>query len=288
MRLSWLRRARRAWARLAGPAPRALSGAAAGVRWQVYLPPAGQAWDHGSVLHFLHPAQADHLSWGERRLARLFYARLLELRRPAPTVISVSYGRVWTLMDTRARRGPTAGSYLSLAVGRIEAGLGAPVRRRLLWGISQGGFNGARLLLREPRLFDAVVLSSPALMPVALYDDAEIETYIRRSRAHGPTVWWGVERLRARVAGPEAWLREDPLAMAPACRALPPLLVQAAADDEFGFWHGARELCKALEGLRPEPVLRLRPGSHASLDVAEAADFLSQETPCAAAARGLS
>lgn len=271
---AWLRLAAY---RLSGPPPSQV-GPSDG-DWCLFKPPAGVGEDAASLLYFLHPACGDAGSWGRLPLSRVFYARAKALGAPAPRVVGVSYGPLWSLLPTPGAEQP---SLLERFVGtdlpRIEASLGAP-RRRLLWGMSQGGFNAASVLLSHPGTFARAAVTCPAFYDFPIYSDEEAWRFVARTGASAELAWWGLERLRPRVGGPEAWSREDPLVRAADARELPPTLVQATQGDEYGFFTGAERFTAALASRGLPATWAPEPGGHCVFDAARAADFLLAPNP---------
>jgi len=273
---------RRAAYRLAGPAP-VPEGPTDGV-WCLFRPPAGTLEDPHALLYFLHPACGDAGSWANLPLSRVFYARAKALGVPAPRVVGVSYGPLWSLLPTAGAEQPSLlERFVEEDLAHIERSLGVPARR-LVWGMSQGGFNAASLLLAYPRLFARGAVSCPAFYDFPIYSDEEAHRFVMRSGAVPELAWWGLERLRPRVGGPEAWEREDPLARAAGARELPPTLVQATRGDEYGFFPGAERFATALAVRGLPATWAPEPGGHCVFDVERAADFLL--APYRAAAGG--
>lgn len=258
-----------------GPAPRTECRKAEDFRYCVDVPPKKTKANPNSLLYVLHHAGGGPRSWSGSPAARVFYARFRKAKISPPVVVSVSYGPYWTLMDAPgSKQKALFEDFVSRAMPRIETDLGVP-RRRLLWGVSQGAFNGAQLLFKRPKLFRGAVLSCPAIYTIPLYSGKEaIREYTERTKADPYSVIWGIELLRPLIGGPEAWAKEDPLALARRAKGLPPVMIQANAKDEFGFFEGGQLLAEILKD-RGEPVeFRRNSGSHCAIDPRQASDFL--------------
>lgn len=262
----------------AGPSPLVESGAAAGARWRIHQPPRGVSVDASSVLYFLHYAEGDEASWTKTGLARVFYAEFKRRSLPAPRVVSVSYGPFWNLLD---RPGPVEGGgkyahFTKTVMPELERKLGGGIRRRALWGMSQGGFNGALLLLKNPAAWAGAVLSCPALYTISVFESgAALDEYVARTKADRATAIWGLEIFNTRVQSPAEWAREDPLTRSKRPPRLPPLLVQATTGDAFGFHEGAERFAGALKAAGAPVLFESGGGRHCQIDGKRAAAFLA-------------
>ncbi|MFH1095506.1 MAG: hypothetical protein V1728_04780, partial [Candidatus Micrarchaeota archaeon] len=247
------------------------------VGYCIHKSPEGVAEDPKALLYFLHPAEADELSWREFPISRVYYKMFHENELPAPRVVTISYGPYWTLMDEPGEIQPALfETFVSSWMPLIERETGPP-NRRYLWGMSQGAFNSSLLVLKRPKLFDGAVLSCPSFFPFPLYSDAKvIAKYVKSSNADAYSVDWAVRTLRPRVGGPEAWKKEDPLKLAARSKGLPlpPILIQANKKDEYGFYKGAKQFYKTLKKLRHPVSFRPYRGMHCVVDAEKAVDFL--------------
>jgi pimeloyl-ACP methyl ester carboxylesterase len=252
-----------------GPAPKARCGAGPGFRYCLHEGPHGESSD---LLYFLHYANGSERSWSKLPLARTYYAAFKKAGQPPPRVVTVSYGTHWNLLD---KGGTLAGGgmfehFVSTAMPWLEAKTGAPPRR-YLWGMSQGGLNGALLLFKAPQLWSGAVFSCPAWYTVSVYaGETEIDAFVRRTGSEPEIARSGIAMIRDRSAGPEEWAREDPLARAAAFKgALPPVFIDCTAEDEYGFFEGAQKMSELLH-----TELHIESGEHCRIDARAAVRFL--------------
>lgn len=220
--------------------------------------------DDEALVWFFHYAEGDEGSFARIGLAHEFFKELARVKRPAPRVVSVSFGSHWLLSGEKGRRqvlvvDDFAGSVMS----DVEARVGVP-RRRYAWGLSMGGWNAAELALRKPELFSRVALSCPALYEADPFAAA----------ASAPRAEDGRDLWRHRFNDGAQWSADDPIALAKAAPARAAFLLQPNAKDEFGFLGGAKALAAALG---PRASLSMAPDGHCLVDAAQAADFLSSE-----------
>ena len=264
--------------RFAGPAPEAECREFESWKWCVDKPDSSAAVDEKSVLYVLHHAGGSERTWSESPVARKFYAQLLKQGAAAPRVVSVSYGPYWTLMEEAGEKQPALlRPFVDTLMPEIERSLGMSSPKRLLWGMSQGGLNGASLILREQQLFARAVLSCPAIYSFPLYSDSAADTYIERVKANRESVYWGLEKLRPRIGGANAWRREGPLGLIGTVKSLPPTLMQVNVADEYGFQEGGKMLFTRAKS-RGFPVeIQTYGNSHCVIDAERAVNFLFNE-----------
>ncbi len=251
----------------AGAAPSTVCHDDGAARWCVHEPPA--AAQDGALVYFLHYATGDERSWNRLGLSRAFYAEYRRVGKPAPRVVTVSYGPHWLVTRTPGLRQTVSVEEFAALRRRIEATLG-PVTRRYAWGMSMGGYNAAVLALDSPRDWAAVALSCPAL---------ETDSpYAVPGREPAPRSAEGRLLFTYRLAGESAWRAENPLALVSAADA-PPVLIEANTDDEFGFLDGARAFDRALRAAGRQVELRESPGAHCAIDARLVARFLAGRGP---------
>ncbi|MFH1725973.1 MAG: alpha/beta fold hydrolase [Elusimicrobiota bacterium] len=262
----------------ASDVPRADCGKGPGFEYCLYSPPAGAGHDTRTLLYHLHGNNESHLNWGGWFAAKAYYRSFRERGIPAPTVATVSYGKLWLL--TEAGPGPADGlleHFVSEAMPFIEERAGKP-ERRLLWGMSMGGFNAAQLLLKHPSLWDSVVLSCPAitsLPPDA--DQSEIDAFIARTGADPDRVKWILEQSGRQFPSPERWRRHDPLSIAPRSGPLPPTFIECGDRDEYGFFEGARRLSEELSSAgQPVRFKRTAGAGHCAVTPGPILSFLQE------------
>ena len=240
--------------RFAGPAPKPECSSSGQWKWCVDQPPASVKIDPTTILYVLHHAGGSERTWTDYPVARKFYAWFAKRKLPAPRVVAVSYGRYWTLMEEAGETQPALlRPFVDGLLPEIEGAFKPAPTQRMLWGTSQGGLNGASLILREPELFARAVLSCPAIFSFPMYSNSEADAYIVRLKAVRKSVYWGLGKLRPLIGGDAAWEREGPLSLVAAAETLPPTLVQVNNRDEYGFQDGGRKFA-ALARSRGLPV----------------------------------
>ncbi|MBI4347359.1 MAG: hypothetical protein HY553_10920 [Elusimicrobia bacterium] len=238
-----------------------------GLRGCRFAPKSGPV-DESTLLVFLHYATGDEKSFGTIGLARSFFARYRKAGKPAPRVLSLSYGPHWVLSKEPGKRQVVNLEAFTRTVDELESG----ASRKFAWGMSMGGYNSAVLALQAPGWAGAA-LSCPALFEGDPFDDSIAPALMKLPGANAREVQDGRALFTTRLAGAETWRRENPLALAASGKAAP-MLIEPNAEDEFGFLPGARALAKALAAAGRPPVYRERPGGHCVIGAATVADFM--------------
>lgn len=261
----------------AGPKPSAQCGQGQGFRYCAYRAPPGAADDPESVLYFFHYGGGSEESWSSFPAARVYYAEFKKRGLPAPRVVAVSYGGNWVLFD---KPGPKSaglfGPFVSEALPWLEDKFGRP-RRRYVWGMSQGSLNAGLVVLKKPELWSGAVFSCPGFSQLSPFaSPAEIDAFIKRTRADRAKVQSWLKLVRERVAGPEAWTREDPLARALSASGLPPVYIDCTREDEYGFFEGAARMAEILRERGQNAEFVAESGEHCQLDARGVAVFLAE------------
>jgi predicted esterase len=152
----------------------------------------------------------------------------------------------------------------------------ATPKRRLLWGVSQGGFSAALLALRRPDLFQAEALTCPAIPPIPPFSsEPDLKAYaVRRDLKPGKFAY-GLSLFTNRLDGAAQYAPIDVVALAPKAKA-PRTFIQANLGDEYGFYDGAKLLADALKAEGASVEFQTEPGAHCTNDIGPVAEFLSR------------
>lgn len=257
-------------------------GSGLGFDYCVYAPPEDTVLDPSAQLYFLHGAGGHAKLWGQLNLARKFYEYFRERDLPAPAVVAVSFGSYWLLTENNG----TVGSFISKVIPHIEEVIGAP-DRRILWGISMGAFNALQVLFRDPSLWNAAMMSCPAIAKLPPNPDSkDWRAYVSRTGAWWTRVEWMAHFLKKELPTPESWARHDPIAMAlrlgsaslttgRSGQAFPPMYISCGDKDEYGFFEGAKELGRVLNAAgHPVEFWRIPNGKHCAIDTESLMNFL--------------
>ncbi len=234
--------------------------------------PKGLEEDPQATIYFLHYAGGNARSLARVGLANAFYGVYRRKHLKPPRIVALSFGTHWIVSDRPGRRQTvTTRRLLDQTLPLLERRFGA-APRRLLWGMSQGGYNALELALAYPGRWQAAVVSCPALLSVDPFSE-EAPALAKRARVPLGTVRDGLALFNTRLADSATWRSEEPIARVRAGASLPPLLIQTSLRDEFGFREGSLSLAKALSA-RPEGVtLEDGPDGHCLFDARSVAEF---------------
>lgn len=240
----------------------------------VYRPKKGPT--SGALVYFMHYAEGSEKSFGEIGLARAFFAEFAKRRQAPPAVVSVSFGSHWLLSSSPGgRQVVPLDRFAGEVMATVENRLGHPTRR-LLWGMSMGGYNAAQLAFARSRLFESAALSCPALHTVdPMQADKEAPWLAERMGVPERLADDGMALFYHRLGSPRVWQDENPLALLSRGANPPPLLIQANRGDEYAFYEGAAALAEELKKAGREVEFSPRGGGHCVVDAREAARFLS-------------
>ena len=262
----------------AGPPPDYRCGSGPDFRYCVYDPPYGVIEDPQSVVYFLHYGTGDEKSWRTVPVSRVFYAELRRRGLSAPKVIALSYGTYWRFVGSAGGKTPSplAADFLDHTLPWLDAKFGTP-KRRYLWGMSQGGLSAATLLFHRPPMWSGAVLACAALFSIDVFAPRDrVASFAAANRLDEGRVQWGLELVRNRVKSSADWDRENPVVRAAKSRAgLPPIYIDANADDDFGFNLGTRDFVSALKRAGARVDFRESPGGHCEVDAWAESRFLA-------------
>lgn len=240
--------------------------------------------DEGShnpdVLYYLHGITFNEKTWRRKD----FYPEMIRQvwkyeNVEAPTVISVSFGPTWLLVDQNTS--PKSGLldvFLKAVMPRVEAGIGGVKGKRLLIGESMGGFNATQLVLKAPGEFSKAAILCPAITAVSPYATPdEVKAYIARNKADPKKVALALQVSKYFVPDATTWDAIAPLSQA-ATRLndrTPDMYLSCGSSDEYGFYEGVAKFAdiasKNLNHFTWHPIFM---GPHCSVDAGSVAHFL--------------
>ena len=139
------------------------------------------------VIYYFHGRFGEAEQWEK---ADYYTAKVREEWRatgkPAPKVVSVSFGPVWLLAEKNAS--PYSGMFEIMrdqVIPAMEQVIGGTKGQRLILGESMGGFNGLQLALKTTLFHRAAILCAPIAYgadPFSTVD--EINYWIQKSAAY--------------------------------------------------------------------------------------------------------
>jgi pimeloyl-ACP methyl ester carboxylesterase len=162
-----------------------------------------------------------------------------------PTVISLSFGRSWLV--TPQAKSSFSGLYETLhyrVLPYLEKNyLAQHYGKRILLGISMGGFNAFQLYVRNPNKYFKVALICPAMATVTPFmSSKKIEKFILKNNAEPKLVKRALGLSRKHFDNVSDWLINSPLEYLE--RSLPigisktKVYISANTEDDYGFYSG--------------------------------------------------
>ena len=198
----------------------------------------------------------------------------------APRIVTVSFGKAWLLAEKNSSKNSGLFELFTESVlPALEQELGGIKGRKILFGLSMGGFNAVQILLKKPKLFSKVVLACPALTHVSPYDsNADIQAYIDRTHADPLRVLRAVALARITYPDAKTWQTGDPFLLGNSLIGAdsPPVLIHVGTEDEYGFFEGDQAFAELIqEKSTNELQWVLMKGGHCTFDAEKIAQFIS-------------
>jgi pimeloyl-ACP methyl ester carboxylesterase len=229
------------------------------------------------VLYYLHGAGSSEYEWqNSTALSNVYEA----WGTNAPAVITISYGRTWMLAEKNdSSYSGLLEHFTEVAMPWAEKQLGYVPTSRILIGLSMGGFNASQLYLKRPGLFRKVELLCPLITNVSPYDSYDaINAYTQRTRAQPNQVARALNLTQTYYPNAAIWNQAAPIALANATvsSASAPIFVSVGAQDEYGFFEGAKAFADQVTAKGGMAKFILVQGGHCSFDAAAAVEFITQ------------
>jgi S-formylglutathione hydrolase FrmB len=232
------------------------------------------------VLYHLHGLTLDEKAW--RRTD--YYPEMIRQvwkyeNLEAPTVVSVSFGPVWLLVEKNASKlSGLFEVFLKAVIPQIEASLGGVKGKRLLIGESMGGFNATQLLLKAPGEFAKTAILCPAITAISPYASAaDVDKYTDKNKADTAKVKKALFASRLFIPDEATWNTVSPLKLAPERlnHDSPDVYLSCGSSDEYGFYQGVAQFAdlayKNLNHFTWHPIFQ---GPHCAVDAGSVAKFL--------------
>ncbi len=232
------------------------------------------------VIYFLHGAFGDEHEWTAGMNVDLRTAirnHWQEMGIDAPTVISISFGKTWMLNDLDN----SLETFAQKIIPQVENSIfpNGLQGKRILFGISMGGYNASQLYLKHPELWSRAVMIAP-MMPLCnpYQSDVEIFKFIKADRTKKNTLLTQLSHYLVKKSFPteEAWLEHSPVAIGPKYLnpKLPDLLMSTGDHDDFGFFTKNKEFAEIARQRGTFITWLPTDGKHARYDAIAVSEFL--------------
>ena len=255
-------------------APASVECASAGsARYCVYTAEGGT---NGDIAYHLHGRNLDETIWNDDT----YYTALLQAEwqrhgKPAPRIVSVSYGGTWLLTPRGIRKDSGLLEDFFALVGTIERRIGKPDRRILL-GESMGGLNVLVAGFSRPGSFAKVASLCPGVYVNSPFDPLRDQIAgLHRTGADPKTIFAVAMLARRYVADDREWARVSPLRL---IEQVDPgdldLYLSNGLYDRFGNFEGTERLAELADERGITTSWHPLYGGHCSIDIRSLAAFL--------------
>jgi pimeloyl-ACP methyl ester carboxylesterase len=231
-----------------------------------------------AVLYHFHGRNGNATWWNDDTYYTAdVYRHWQEAGISPPIVASVSFGKLWLLIDSN--EDPNFYQlFLNHVMDVVETRLATAVRERMLAGESMGGFNALLVGLKDRGRFSKVAALCPPLPTVSPFASWEEKfTYIRNSSTSFKSA--AMLMLFASKYFPDygTWTANNPMSLASKIEKgkIPKLYLTCGALDSWGCMEGSEAVAKAVAANGGEIQWVPRSGGHCDIDSKSLAEFLA-------------
>lgn len=247
------------------------------VAWSFCVNKTKNSASKNLIYHF-HGRNGDATWWNDQTYyTGKVHAAWLKKNEPSPIVASISFGKLWLLVDNSSGTENLYRFFLDHAMKRIEQEIGGPIEERMAVGESMGGVNALILAMKSKGVFSKVATLCPVLPPVSPFAPiSKLYDYIKRSsmslKRALMTYWFS----RKFYPTEDVWEANDPLHLSKSFTAsgAPALYVSCGEKDEWGCLEGSQQLVANVKAAGGQVEWHQRPGGHCDIDQDTLANFL--------------
>lgn len=232
------------------------------------------------LIYHLHGRNLDQHSWGNQDYyTGMLYQSWRDKKILFPTVVSISFGPEWILVEKNSRR--TSGLYeffFKTVLPSIEKKLGVDSPERLLVGESMGGINALQIALKRKKTFLKIASLCPPVAEITPFSsEQETENWRKTTGATKENVEIMKRLGLALAANPEEWKKISPLELVKNFDFVdaPAIYLSCGMYDQYGAFKGVEKLWKAFQEHNAEIIWRPLYGGHCAVDPNSLADFLT-------------
>ncbi|MES2962252.1 MAG: alpha/beta hydrolase [Bdellovibrionota bacterium] len=237
------------------------------------------------TLVFFHGIMNNHAAWNGKA-ARSLTKSFRELRVEAPTVLTVSMGRVFFLSGRRLANGFTDVEEVTATLVKLVRELGLSkldgASKLDLMGDSMGGNNSLHLYLRNPELFRRFAMICPANSRVSPFVSSE--EWERNLKDEGANYMYSFalkKTLQHYYESDAVWNAESPLHFIRNGFYKPlvkpePIFIGIVKHDPYGFNKVERDLADLLEKKGHTVTFTKSDAGHCYIDTEPLARFFLQ------------
>ena len=231
------------------------------------------------VLYYLHARNGNATWWNDQEyhtgeLYKVWRKQGLD----APTVVSISFGKLWVLSAYNKKiEGGLNSVFYKTVIPTVEKRLDGNIGERMIAGISMGGFNTLLAALRPNTVFTkAASICSP--VPTVSHHDG-VRRVLKSAKETGTSfkraflLWQFSYRY---FPSKEIWQENDPLTLSKSFNPEtgPAMYVTCGKTDDWGCFKGSELLVSTIENAGGDVQWVPREGGHCDVDYASLAAFL--------------
>ena len=231
------------------------------------------------LIYTMHPKGSNAEYWQNGKLGNGIKSIWLQKKHDAPTVVTISFGKIWLLTNKNSRDiSGLLDTFVNFVMPEVERKIGIKNPNRILLAESMGGFSAAELIMAHPELFSRAAMICPALSTVSPYES--IFTYYSFYKNTPVTIKKLFEIFfisRKYFSSLEEWKVGSPLSLADKKLgpSTPPLYISVGDQDEYGFYDGANAFALIAKNKKVSAVVwHPLKGGHCVYDLPSIANFL--------------
>ncbi len=230
------------------------------------------------VLYYFHGGGGDANQWPT--ISKGIYLNWESSGVQPPVVITISFGEYWLLVEPNGSENSGLLPVFQQAVmPQMEMlAVGGVAARRLLMGLSMGGFNSTQVLAKmPPETFSRAVMACPALVNLSPFaSEKEILEHSVQTGADIATLTSLSFIAKAFVPDEQTWNSQvNPYQLLPLIAANPVPLLIGINQLDHNFKPGGDAFAQMLLPLKQLTQIQSWPGGHCALDSASIAQFLA-------------
>lgn len=231
------------------------------------------------VLYYLHARNGNETWWNDRHYhTGKLYQQWRDAGLLAPTVVSISFGEQWVLTENPDEK--NGGLYTQLieqVIPTLEKKLAYPKGKRMLAGISMGGFNTLVVAMKSKHFFHKAAALCAPLYNGSHHDGLLLtaqkffksDTSLKRAAM----LWGFSQRYYPQL---KDWQNNDPLALSASFdpRGAPEIYLSCGQNDDWGCMQSSQILVDSIKKNSGNIQWVPRPGGHCDIDHRSLALFL--------------
>lgn len=230
------------------------------------------------IYHF-HGRDGNATWWNDQNYyTGQVHAQWLKNGFEIPTVVTVSFGKVWLLTERPDQsNGGLSAVFISDVLPRIEKEISVKIARRLLVGESMGGINALMTAFKSGVHFAKIASLCAPLPTVSPFaSPAELWAYFKRAGTTKARALSMIAMAKMFYPNEETWRNNDPVQVSKNYNSThtPPLYLNCGKKDEYGCMEGSEIIIKNIHQNKGSIVWNPRDGGHCDIEPKSLAKFL--------------